>query len=450
MKPVRHLVFLLVTALAAAAQTTPAAGSAEAQQAANTTAAAAVAATRQQPETPDFLEHIVDSVLELFDVRSSENTMVHYIIAALFLVGAILLRRVVVTFVFGFLKKLASRTQTTLDDKLFPALEGPAGTFVMVTGIFAALKVLKLSSSSDHYLGAGSTVAFSLVLFWAFLRAFDALLSHAQEIALRRNMSVAAFMPWIKKSLVTLFVIFGSLMVVQSLGYDVKALLAGLGIGGLAFALAAQDTIANVFGSIVVAIDQPFKLGEAVKIGANEGVVEDIGLRSTKLRTPGRNLIIIPNKTVAAEAVINNSRFTGRRVEQVFGLTYDTTPDQMEAVVARIRAIITGEAEVDPTSVHAYFRDLNTSSLDIWIAYNTKDPDFAKHMALRQRINLAIMRAIAAHGLEFAFPTQTLNLPAAAQDQAGGAPGIPGIPGPAGAAPRGGPVGGSEATGTKK
>ncbi len=405
------------------------------QQAANTTAAAAAVATKAPAHTPDFLEHLVDAILELFDVRSSENTVTHYVIAAIFVVIAVLLRRVVVTFIFGFLKKFAAKTETTLDDKLFPAMEAPAGAFVMVTGIFAALKVLKLSESSDHYLDAGSTVAFSLVIFWGLLRAFDAVLDHAQEVATQRNMGVSAFMPWIKKTLITLFVIFGVLMVVQSLGYDVKALLAGLGIGGLAFALAAQDTIANLFGSIVVAIDQPFKLGEAVKIGANEGVVEDIGLRSTKLRTPGRNLIIIPNKTVAAEAVINNSRFIGRRVEQVIGLTYDTTPDQMEKVVAEIRRIITEQTEVDGSSVHVYFRDYNASSLDIWLAYNVKDPDFAKGMQVRQRINLAMMRTVETHGLAFAFPTQTLNLP----------PGVQGF-----GAAAGGPAGGPEATGTKK
>ena len=407
MKPVRYLLLLALSFLPALAQNQAAA---DAQQAANTTAAAAANAKPADVHAPDFLEHLVDSVLELFDVRSNENTVTHYVIAALFLIGALLLRRVVVTFVFGFLKKFAAKTETTLDDKLFPALEDPAGAFVMVTGIFAALKVLKLSASSDHYLDAGSTVAFSLVIFWGLLRGFDAVLDHMQEVAVSRNMGVAAFMPWIKKTLITLFVIFGLLMVVQSLGYDVKALLAGLGIGGLAFALAAQDTLANLFGSIVVAIDQPFKLGEAVKIGASEGVVEDIGLRSTKLRTPGRNLIIIPNKTVAGEAIINNSRFIGRRVEQVFGLTYDATAEQMEAIVAEIRAIITREAAVDPASVHAYFRDFSASSLDIWIAYNTKDPDFAKHLALRQRINLAIMRAVGAHGLEFAYPTTTLHV----------------------------------------
>ena len=382
--------------------------SADAQQAANSTAAAA--ATHGPVRAPDFLEHLVDSILELFDVRTSENTVTHYVIAALFLVGAVLLRRVMVTVVFGFLKKLAARTETTLDDKLFPALEAPAGTFVMVTGIFAALKVLKLSENTDRYLDAGSTVAFSLVLFWGLLRAFDAVIDHAHEVAREKQLGIAAFMPWIKKSLIAVFVILGGLMIIQSLGYNVSTILQGLGIGGLAFALAAQDTIANLFGSIVVAIDQPFKLGEAVKIGSSEGVVEDIGLRSTKLRTPGRNLIIIPNKTVASESIVNNSRFIGRRVEQVFSLTYDTSAAQMQAIVAEIRGIITQEAEVEASSVHVYFRDFNASSLDIWCAYNAKDPDFAKHLALRQRINLAIMQAVAAHGLSFAFRTSVMHL----------------------------------------
>jgi MscS family membrane protein len=324
-------------------------------------------------------------------------------------------------FVFRYLKKLAARTETTFDDKLFPALEAPVSVFIMLAGIFGSLQVLKLSEASDRAVDYGSTVAFSIAVFWGLSRAFGALLDHAQEIAARHQMGVAAFMPWIKKTLVTLFIVFGVLMVVQSLGYDVKALLAGLGIGGLAFALAAQDTLANVFGSIVVAIDQPFKLGESVKIGPNEGTVEDIGLRSTKLRTPGRNLIIIPNKVVAAEPVINNSRFTGRRVEQVFSLTYDTPAQQMEALVAEIRGLIDAEAEVNAPDTHVYFRDLTASSLDIWVAYNTRDPDFAKSMVLRQRLNLAIMRAVEARGLAFAFPTQTLHLPPALRERLGAA-----------------------------
>ncbi|MEO6993509.1 MAG: mechanosensitive ion channel family protein [Lacunisphaera sp.] len=406
----RILLFALLPLMSVATET---ASPDTAAEAANTTAAGAIAATGKVPRTPDFLEHLVDESLKIFDLQNGENTWVHLGVAAVFLILALLLRRVVTAIVFAHLRKLAARTQTTLDDKLFPALEAPTATFILLVGIFSALKVLKLSASTDLAIDTGSRVAFSLLIFWALLRAFNALLDHAQEVAVERKLGVATFMPWIKKTLVVVFVTIGTLMVIQNLGYgeSVKTVLAGLGIGGLAFALAAQDTIANLFGSIVVAIDQPFRLGEAVKIGSSEGIVEDIGLRSTKLRTPSRNLIIIPNKTVASEAIINNSRFTGRRVEQVIGLTYDTDATQMSAIVDEIRRIITAEAEVDPASIHVYFRDYSASSLDIWLAYNAKSPDFAKGMALRQRINLGIMNATQKHGLDFAFPTQTLNLP---------------------------------------
>lgn len=407
------VLFLLLLAgmvVPAWAQATPAADSAATQQQANTTAAAAATVTKKVPPAPDFLEHLVDATLELFDVRSHENTVTHFVIAAIFLVAALLLRRAVTAILFGWLRKLAARTTTTLDDKLLPALEAPVAALIMLVGIFAALNVLKLPEASDRAIGYGSTVAFSLVIFWGLLRAFGALLDHAQEIAQRRQMGVAAFMPWIKKTLVSLFVVLGVLMVVQSLGFDVKALLAGLGIGGLAFALAAQDTLANVFGSVVVAIDQPFKIGETIGISGNVGTVEDIGLRSTKLRLVDKSLMVIPNKTVAAEAITNLSRFTARRVEQVLGLTYGAQPDQLEGIVADIRRLINAESEVNPAETHVWFRDFNASSLDLWIVYLTKDADFGKQMALRQRLNLAIMRAVQARGLAFAFPTRTVHV----------------------------------------
>ncbi|MES2693833.1 MAG: mechanosensitive ion channel family protein [Verrucomicrobiota bacterium] len=367
---------------------------------------------RREVHTPGFLEDLVDSTLAAFDVRIShnENTPTHYVVAACLLVIGLLLRKLVVGIVFGVLRRLASRTQTTLDDKLFTALEPPVGALVMLVGLFAALNVLKLPASADKLIAYASTIAFSLVFFWLLLRGFITVLDHAHEVAIAKHKGIAAFMPWIKKSLVTIFVIVGVLLVVQSLGVNVAGVLAGLGIGGLAFALAAQDTLANVFGSIVVAIDQPFKIGEAVKIGANEGSVEDIGLRSTKLRRPDKSLVILPNKLVAAEPIINNSRFTRRRVEQVLGLTYDTTAEQMDAVVGEIKDIVSKDPDVDPNSVMVYFRDFSASSLDVWVVYETPDPDFQKHMTAKQRLNFALMRAVYARGLSFAFPTQTLQI----------------------------------------
>lgn len=376
-----------------------------------TQAAAAIqSGAVETPAVPHFLEHLVDVTLEAFNVKASGNTWQHYAVAATLLVLFYGFRRIVARWVFGLLRKLLLRTKTTFDDRLMVSLEAPVSAFVAVVGIFMALRVLKLPPSGDEVVRIATTVAFSLCFFWGIVRALSAALDHLTEVARTRRSAVAAFMPWIKKTLVTLFVVLAILMTAQSLGADVKAFLAGLGLGGLAFALAAQDTIANMFGSVVVAIDQPFKVGEAVKIGNFSGLVEDIGLRSTRLRAADKSLIILPNKMVAAEAVTNLARITQRRVEQIVGLTYDTTPEQLETIVEDIRKIILAEDEVDPGSVSVYFRDYSASSLDIWMVYVTKDPDFAKHMKLRQRINLAIMRTVRDRGLSFAFPTQTLEL----------------------------------------
>lgn len=385
---------------------------------------------RAEVHSPDFLEHLVDSILSLFNIRTSGNTGTHYAISALLLVIALLARRIVTRLLFPLLRKLAAKTATTLDDKLFPALEGPVAAFVMVVGIFAALKVLKLTPEADSYITYGSRVAFSLAVFWGLWRALAALLEHASEMAHAKSLGIAAFMPWIKKTLLTVFMVLGVLLTIQGLGYDVKAILAGLGIGGLAFALAAQDTIANIFGAIVVAVDQPFKIGETVRIGQNVGGVEDIGLRSTRIRLADKSLMVIPNKTVAAETITNLSRFTRRRVEQVIGLTYDTKPQQLEEIVAEIRRIVTSQPEVDAPGVMVYFRDLSASSLDIWVVYETPDPDFQKSMQVKQRINLLVMKAVEDRGLSFAFPTQTVHLAGdLAARMAGAAPDEP-RPGP--------------------
>jgi MscS family membrane protein len=360
-------------------------------------------------EATDVLERFVNWLHHF--MPDIDDTLFHWIACGIVLVLAILLRHVITNVIFHYLKKLAAKTETTLDDKLFPALEAPVAALIMVLGIFAALTVLQLSEHMDKLVNGGATIAVLGVIMWGVIKAGGAILAHMEEIAHERQMTVATFMPLIKKTLFVFGVIVGVLLIADSLGAKIGVFLTSLGIGGLAFALAAQDTIANLFGSFVVVVDQPFKVGDVVKIGASTGTVEDIGLRSTKIRLTDQSLAVMPNKMVSTEAIVNLSRFTSRRVEQVFGLTYDTKPDQMEAIVREIRQLIEREPGVDPATVHVYFRDYSESSLDIWTSYAVKDPDFAKHLALRQRLNLAIMRAVEAQGLAFAYPTQTMHLP---------------------------------------
>jgi MscS family membrane protein len=280
----------------------------------------------------------------------------------------------------------------------------------MVLGIFGALTALQLSPTVDGLISHGATIAVLAVLFWGLLQAGGAVLNHLEELAHQKQIGIAHFMPLIKKALAALVIVFGVLMGMKSLGVDVGAILTGLGIGGLAVAFAAQDTIANLFGSFVVVLDHPFRVGDYVRIGAAEGTVEDIGLRSTRLRSADRTLVVLPNKTAAAETIVNFTRMPQRRVSQKIGLTYSTTPEQMEAALQDIRRILEADPGVHQDFVTVNFTDYNDSSLDIQIIYFTADPDFREHLSVRERVNLKIMRAVAVRGLSFAFPTQTLHV----------------------------------------
>ncbi len=376
------------------------------------TQAVAVIATDAAPaqaSATDLASHAVNLLLEAFGIGGAGNTWQHYLVAGLVLVVSFLFRKALTRAVFGGLRRVTARTATTLDDELFVALERPVAAFVAVFGAVVAVKVLTFTPDTEAARIYLQTVAFAVVTLWLFLKAFDTIIDHLHATAKRRAMSVAAFMPWIKKTLFTLILIFGVLLVAQRLGADVKAFLAGLGIGGLAFALAAQDTLANVFGSVVVAVDQPFRVGEFVHIGANQGVVEDIGLRSTKLRSPDRTLIAIPNKTVANEVINNFGRMPQRRVLQTIGVTYGSRREQVDGLVGDIREMLRATPEVHPATILVHFLNFGASSLDIQIIYFSADPDGIKTMDLRHKVNLELMRLVEARGLGFAFPTQTIE-----------------------------------------
>jgi MscS family membrane protein len=364
---------------------------------------------RAGDEVSDWLERCVNWLHGLFP--AFDLMLFHWLVCGILFCAAIMLRRAITNFLFYYLRKLAAQTETTLDDKLFPALERPTATLVMVGGVYAALTVLALSPEADRWVVAGAKLAALSVLLWGMIRAGGAILDHLGEIAHEKDMTVATFMPLIKKTLLVFGVIFGVLVIAQSQGLPVQSFLAGLGIGGLAFALAAQETLANFFGSLVVVMDQPFKVGDVVRIGANEGTVEDIGLRSTKIRTAARTVIVIPNKSVAGESITNFTRMPQRRVDQTLGLTYDTTAEQLAGVLGDLRAVLRDDGGVHPETMVVNFANYGASSLEIQIVWFAVNPDWVKHMEVRERINLQIMRVVAARGLSFAFPTQTLHVP---------------------------------------
>ena len=385
-------------------------------QAALNTQAALVVATNNEPQMPGFIEELADNLLDLLQIRNEGNSWERYLLAAGVLVVFYLLRRLALPLILRGLRGGVGRASRGLAEKIFPAIETPVALLIMACGVYVAVRTLKYPPEIGRGAHVAAKLLFALTLLWITTRLIGAAIDFLHEKAKARDLSITPFIPWMRKTVTTVVFATGALMIARDFGWPVEAFLAGLGIGGLAFALAAQDTIANIFGAVVVAIDRPFRAGDTVQLAGHTGIVEDVGIRSMRIRRPDKALVVIPNKTVATESIVNLSRFTNRRVEQVLGFTYASTPAQMETIAREVKALIEAQPEVLPGSVMAYFRDFSASSLDLWIVYVTREPDFAKHMELRQRLNLEFMRLAAARDLSFAFPTQTLDLaPSAAR-----------------------------------
>lgn len=194
-------------------------------------------------------------------------------------------------------------------------------------------------------------------------------------------------------------------------GKPLTTLLAGLGIGGLAVALAAQDTLKNFFGSIMILVDKPFALGERIQVAEYDGVIEAIGFRSTRIRTLTGHQVVIPNDKMAAASVENIGRRPHIRRLVNIGLTYSTGPEKMELALDIVRKILEnheGMTEDLPPRVH--FSDFNADSLNIMILYWYSPPDYWKFMEFSEKVNLAIMREFESNGIEFAFPSTTTYL----------------------------------------
>ncbi|MFP4055478.1 MAG: mechanosensitive ion channel family protein [Candidatus Brocadiia bacterium] len=306
---------------------------------------------------------------------------------------------------------LLRRTRYEALPLLAEAASRPAGYLLLLLGLFAALAVLGLPREPDvrGFAFGAIKILVAIDVIWFLFRAVNVGERYLEKLAGRSESKLDdQLVPVIRKALKATIAVIGFVWVVQLLGYRVSSLLAALGIGGLAVALALQDTLGNFFGSVFIFLDRPFAVGDWIKVEGVEGIVEDIGFRSTRIRTWPATLVSIPNKTVASSTVDNWSRMPKRRVMQTVGVTYETTADQMEAAVDGIRQVVEGDEGVDKEFIVVRFTDFGDSSLNILVYYFTTAIPFADHTATKQRINLAIMRFLRGMGLSIAFPTQTL------------------------------------------
>jgi MscS family membrane protein len=196
----------------------------------------------------------------------------------------------------------------------------------------------------------------------------------------------------------------------DELGFPAYSVLAGLGVGGLAVALAARDTIANLIGSLLITIEKPFRVGHVVRIGGSEGTVEDVGFRSTRIRTPDNTLVTIPSSAVVSTTVENLSIRTKRRQRFFVQVMYNTPRVKLEEIVTRIRQLIVDHPLAEDSTCQVRFNNFAESSLDILVIFNLMVDDYASELREREAVLLRIIDLVKDAGVEFAFPTRTLYI----------------------------------------
>lgn len=362
-------------------------------------------------ELAQVREEALGKLSELTNLDFGGNSSLRLLTFFVLLVATFVIRKIVVGIYSRWFHRAAQRTSWSFDDKLIPALTAPLGAMVYIVGFFLSISALSLSPSLDLVVLRIFQASTMTVLFWGLLRAVDVMAEVMVDVAKEKDMGVYHFIPLIKKATRVFLIVVAVILVVQNLGYSVGSLLAGMGIGGLALALAAQQSLANFFGSVSIVADRPFKVGDWIQVGDRvDGDVEEIGLRSTKVRTWAKSQLTIPNKLLADEIIENWSRMPKRRVKQYVGVTYSTSPENMEGLVEDIRALLRADEGVNQEFILVNFTDFGESALQILVYYFTSTTAWLEHMDIRQRINLKIMKAVEARGSSIAFPTRTLHI----------------------------------------
>ncbi len=308
------------------------------------------------------------------------------------------------------LRRLARRTEYRWDDVVVHTLDGPLS--VVVWGALLSLSAPWVGVDAASF-KVTHTVFRLLVLVglgWLLFRVVDAVTAHMRRAAGEANALILGFIPILTKVSKVLVVGLGVLAALDTVGVNVMALLAGLGLGGLAIAFAAQRTIENLFGALAIAADRPFRVGDFVTLGDVTGTVEDVGLRSTRLRTLQRTLVSIPNSAVMNEKVINLSARDRMLYNPTIALVYGTTVEQLVFVIDEIRKLLLVHPRVFQDAHRVRFRGFGAYSLDIEVVAWVLTQDWVEFTAIAEELNFAVARIVEASGSSFAFPSQTLYL----------------------------------------
>ena len=309
------------------------------------------------------------------------------------------------------LRRLAMRTTSELDDRALSLASAPLRLLSTIGLYVAAAPLLRLSPPASRVLEEAGRFLVITAVAWLALRGI-ALTSTTIRERLERGGRVGAsnLVPLGARAVKIAVLAIAALATLDTLGFDVTAVLAGLGVGGLAIALAAQKTVENVFGGVTILVDQPVRPGDFCRFGERMGTVEDIGIRSTRVRTLDRTLVTVPNAEFSALQIENFAARDRIRLITTLGLRYETTPDQLRYAIAGLRRVLRSHPRISREPQRVRLVAFGASSLDLEVLAYVETSDFDEFLGVREDVYLRFMDVVAASGTGFAFPSTTTYL----------------------------------------
>ena len=335
------------------------------------------------------------------------NTITDWGISLLIILGAVIAGKILY-WVFGnIIKKITSKTKTKIDDIIVDMIEEPIVLALTIFGLWYGLHRLDFPVEWNEWMGKVYHILIAVNITWLVARLVDAIIE--EYIVPLTEKTESDFddqiVPIIRKGLKSTIWALGIIVAMNNAGYDVTALIAGLGIGGLALAMAAKDSVSNIFGGLMIFTDKPFKVGDRIKVNGFDGTITEVGLRTSRMKTLEGRLVTIPNSQFTGNMVENVSAEPTRKVVLNLGLTYDMNAEQMEKGIALLKEIGANNNDINDEYLVSFntFGDFSLGLLFIY--YIKKDSDI---LDTQTAMNLEILKKFGENGLEMAFPTQTI------------------------------------------
>ena len=345
----------------------------------------------------------------VLDAVFYNNTLQAWLIALTVAAAAFIALRLVQRVVVGRLHAMAQRTNTEIDDLIADVIARTRFWFFAVISLWAGAQTVALPGRWAQLLHSLLILALllqtaiwgnGLITFW---------LERYRRRTLQQDATMATTIAVIGFVSRLLFWVAIVLMALENLGFPIGTLLAGLGVGGIAVALAVQNVLGDLFASLSIVLDKPFLIGDFITIDSFAGTVEHVGLKTTRLRSLTGEQLIFANSDLLKSRIRNYKRMNERRVVFTLGVAYETPVARLEGIPGMIREVV--EAQTNVRFDRAHFKEYGAYSLNFEVVYWMLLPDYNLFMDTNQAVNLAIFRRFAAAGIQFAYPTQTILLP---------------------------------------